>query len=152
MQRVTGAGDAFMRYSYCRPFVIDDDPDFTTLLVRSLEKAGVPGGQIRAATTGEKAIALLENLAEPRTLSFLLVDIHLPGKSGLEVLEWVRSRPEFQTLPVFMISSDEEPRQVARAFELKALSFFVKPVDLRELHNTVEGILAFWHRRSVKHV
>lgn len=134
-------------YGYCCPLIVDDDPTFTKLLVQALAKSGVPREQIRALPDSETAISVLKDMKDPWSPSFLLCDIRLPGGAGLGLLEWVRSHPSLKDVPVFMMSTSEDPKHVARAFELKASSFYVKPAGLPELYVVVDGILAFWHRR-----
>jgi DNA-binding NtrC family response regulator len=128
--------------------VVDEDPGYTRLLVKALVRAGVPEKQIRALRNGDQAAAALQDPKAPWTPSLLLCDV---GETGLKFLEWVRGYPPLRGLSVFMLSSGEDPRQVCRAFELKATSFYVKPTDVPEINVVVDGILAFWSRRMIAH-
>jgi DNA-binding response OmpR family regulator len=134
--------------------VIEDDAAYAQLLRRALESSGVPRQQIRVVHDGEKAIEVFEALdgeaespmrAPP---SFVLLDEGLPGRSGLEVLAWLRGERRLAGLPVFMLSGSEVLTQIVSAFELKVQSYFIKPMDFSELQAVIEGILAYWYRRS----
>lgn len=97
---------------------------------------------------GEEAVRLLGNaistsqvLAAPQ-LSLIILDLNLPGKSGLEVLAWIRAMPALDRIPVFMLTSSEDMGHVSRAFDLRTDSYIVKLGSLDELQKVVEGILA----------
>jgi two-component system response regulator len=129
--------------SDCHPLVVDDDSDYTRLLARCLERVGVPRSQIRSCVNGEEAIAVLSS--EGRIPSFLLLDLHMPRRSGLEVLEWIRSAaPPLSQVLVFMLTSNSDPHHVTRAFELGVGSYFIKPMDVHALERVLEGIVAYW--------
>lgn len=135
-----------VKYPDCHPLFVDDDIDFTLLLRRSLEKVGVPRSQIKSCLDGEEAISLLSrNGWMP---SFVLLDLHMPRRSGLEVLEWIRSTPPLAALPVFMMTTSSNPEHVSRAFELGVGSYFIKPMEIHALEGVLEGIVAYWKSRS----
>jgi len=130
----------------CHPFIVDDDADFVFLLKRGLERAGIPGGQIGHAPDGDEAIRQLSERPQPP--SFVLLDLHMPGRSGLEVLEWVRSTEPLARVPVFMLTSDDDPRHVSHAFRLGVESYFLKPAHLRALEDLLHGIVSGWRAPS----
>ena len=78
----------------------------------------------------------------------IILDVNLPMKSGLDVLSWIRQYPSLKEIPVFMLSTSDHPDQIARAFELRTDSYFIKPADVNELQTVVEGMLGFWHSRT----
>jgi len=113
--------------------VEDDDNDFL-FLERALTMENV-GAQIHRACDGSEAIDYLsgeDNFAnrDARPLPNLIVlDLKMPGTSGFEVLEWVREQPDFQTLPIIVFSSSEEPADVEKAYNLGANAYLVKPTS-----------------------
>jgi CheY-like chemotaxis protein len=142
-----------MRYKACRPLVAEDDPGYQPLLRRVFEKAGISRDRLRLVADGDAAIAALEK-ADPDALlhaglppSLVILDLSLPGRTGLEVLEWIRQRPALAAVPVFILTSSEKPDDIGRAFELRADSYFVKPSTIEELQMIVEGMLGYWHVR-----
>ena len=121
------------------PLIVEDDPNFALILARTLEWLGVPSGQIVACPDAEAAMGRLAQ--DGWTPTFAILDLHLPQRSGLELLEWIRSTPKLEKLAVFFLTSNQEPERVARAFALRAAAYFVKPMGLKALTGVVEGIL-----------
>jgi CheY-like chemotaxis protein len=74
----------------------------------------------------------------------LLLDLNMPKVTGFEFLEWFRQRKEFEALPVAILTSSEEDPYAARAFELGANSFLVKPPDAGALLALVQRLHAGW--------
>ncbi|HVE41747.1 MAG TPA: response regulator [Planctomycetota bacterium] len=141
------------RYYSCYPLVVEDDPAFRLLLSRAFERAGVPPGHVRMVGDGPSAVVALQ-ASDPDALlrsglppSFIVLDQGLPGKSGLEVLEWIKERRPLAGVPVFLLTSSERPDHVSRAFELRADSYYIKPPVFEELQKIVDGMLGFWHTR-----
>jgi DNA-binding response OmpR family regulator len=103
---------------------------------------------------GEQALNALKPvtpdalLRENLSPSLIVLDLNLPKKSGLEVLAWIRERPELQDVPVFMLTSSEHSDHIARAFELRTDSYFAQPPDFKELQEIVAGMLGFWFTRT----
>ena len=138
-----------IKHQDCHPLVVDDDSDFILILKRSLERVGVPRPQIRSCADGDEAITLLSK--GDWTPSFVMLDLHMPRRTGLEVLEWIRSTsPPLASIPVFMLTTSSEPDHVSRAFQLGVGSYFIKPLELHALEGVLEGIVAYWKssRRS----
>ncbi len=63
----------------------------------------------------------------------MLLDLKMPMKDGFEVLQWVRSQASFRRLTIIILTASMRPEDVARAFDLGANSFLVKPSSLDEL-------------------
>lgn len=143
-----------MRYLECFPMLLDGDRAFLGRLRTAFESAGVPADQIRSYPDGAVALRILEatstQLRPPMKAppSFVLLDLDLPGKSGLDVLQWMRSTAPFTQLPVFVLSANRKPELITRALDLNVRSYFVKPDEQEELQPMVHGMLAHWFRRS----
>jgi len=143
-----------LRYEACFPMLIDGDREFLALLRTAFQNAGVPAEQIRSYHDGSGAVAGLSatstHLHPPMKAppSFVLLDLELPGRSGLDVLEWLRTTAPFEDLPVFVLSASHSAALITRALDLKARSYFLKPEPFSELQAIVEGMLAHWFRRS----
>jgi len=135
---------AQVRYSNSFPFLVDDDRDYVRLLRRTLEKIGIPPTAIRTCADGDEAVALLAK-GEWKP-SFTLLDVRMPGRSGLDVLEWIRASPSLALHPVFMMTGSSHPDHVGKAFHLGVGSYFIKPTQSRDLEGILEGILAYSHR------
>src|ERR1043165_9047766 len=129
-----------MNYRHYHPFVVEDDEDFAILLQRAFLKAGVPDGNVRRYRDGEGALADLLSVDALRP-SVLLLDMELPGMTGLSVLEQVRACERLTHLPAFVLSGRDDGHMVRAAQTLGARGYWVKPHSPRELLEVVRGML-----------
>ncbi len=105
--------------------VIDDDPSIRLLLEKNLHKMNYDDA---LANDGGEALQLLHS---GETFDLILLDIELPGVSGLEVLQMIRtSKSSFAQVPVLVITAHSDKRIVRHAIELGAQDFIVKPFDI----------------------
>jgi CheY-like chemotaxis protein len=118
-----------------RILLVEDHPDDERFLRRALEKSGreilldiVRDG--RAALEYLSTAWAGQDPTPKRTPLLVLSDVHLPLRSGWEILQWIRCRPELSRLPVFLWTSLPTPEGAQRAQELGALRYFSKPRDL----------------------
>lgn len=73
-----------------------------------------------------------------------LLDLQLPRRSGHEVLAWLRAQADLRRLPVVVLTSSRELRDINRAYDLGANSYLVKPVSLDALLEMVRRLERFW--------
>ncbi len=129
--------------------LIEDDPNDVALFRRAVRKAGL-SVDIYNAEDGEAAERFLETRAanfpqDPAGIPWLvLLDLKMPRKSGLEVLEWLRRQPRLRRLPVIIFTSSREGSDIARAYELGANSYLVKPVSFDQLKEMVRDVNHYW--------
>ncbi|MCW5976923.1 MAG: response regulator [Bryobacteraceae bacterium] len=110
----------------------DSEPD--VYLIREALRLHVPNVAVEVVEDGEKAIRIIDEVDRDDQRpcpDILLLDLHLPRRSGEEALERFRRSPRCGQAPVLAMSSSESPKQRARAEELGA-SFFRKPSTLDE--------------------
>jgi CheY-like chemotaxis protein len=135
--------------AYFRILVAEDDPDHVLLLRRAVAKVN-PAHDIQVVHDGEEAVALLAEAARPgrrRSLpSLVLMDLKLPRKSGLEVLEWMRSQPRLKSIPVIVFSSSNDPSDALKAYQGGANSYLVKPTEFERLLDIARSLEAYWVR------
>ena len=127
----------------------EDDPNDVMLFRRAMEKSKM-ANPLQIAKDGEVAIAYLsgEGIYADRNLyplpAIMLLDLKLPRKSGLEVLEWLRDQPGINRLPVVVMTSSKESTDVSRAYDLGANSYLVKPVSFDTLLEMVKVLGLYW--------
>jgi CheY-like chemotaxis protein len=130
---------------------VEDDPNDVLLIARAFRKAEV-AAQIQVVNDGEQAIHYLggsNSFAERERFplpAVVLLDLKLPRKSGIEVLEWVRSRAGLKRIPVVMLTSSKQPIDINRAYDLGVNAYLVKPVNFDGLVEMVRTIDSFWLR------
>jgi two-component system response regulator len=76
----------------------------------------------------------------------ILLDIRMPKMSGIEVLRRVRADPLLRTIPVVMMTSSDEPRDVEAAYRLGANSYVVKPLEFDDFIRAAEEVGVYWSR------
>lgn len=121
--------------------VVDDDELARELVVRSLRKLRVQNPVVEAAD-GNAACEVLAGLDSPPVL--LLLDLQMPGRSGLEVLQWVRGHGSLAALPVVMLSGSAELDDVDAAYELGIASYLVKPLGYAALDDVLRQVGLPW--------
>lgn len=114
--------------------IVEDDRDALLLLERALRKAKLRTA-VRVVTDGDAAVAYLaghdkfgDRLAHPLPC-LVLLNLKLPKRSGLEVLEWMRDKPRLRRIPVIIITTSDEERDRRRACELGAREYCIKPIE-----------------------
>ena len=122
--------------------VVDDNPDDLFFFKRSYGKAGCTA-PLLTATDGEEAMALIKPFATAGAALPVIVflDLKLPRYSGFSVLEWIRSQRPLDAMPVVILSSSAEVRDVTRAYELGADGYLVKHPKPAEMGEAVAAAL-----------
>ena len=125
--------------------LVEDNPDDVTFTQRAFRKNNF-GNPIIVARDGLAAMELLlpPAGAEPLRPSFVLLDINLPRMSGLEVLRRLRSEEATKLLPVIMLTTSNDSRDVLSSYESGANSFVRKPVSFDEFLRAVKTLGVFW--------
>ena len=125
--------------------LVEDDGSQALLVERVLAKAGLVNA-VRAFADGEEALSHLKRLGSQSAQlpALVLLDLHIPGQSGLEILEWLRQQPAFGDVPIIMLSGSTESEDIDRAFELGADSYLVKPVAFDALVDAVTSLGLPW--------
>ena len=126
--------------------VADDDKDDIFFFRRAFEKAGLTlpilsvedGEEVLEYLTGTGRYQDREQFPIP---GLLVLDIKMPRKSGFEVLSWLRTRDQFQDLPVVVLSSSSLEADVHQARQLGAADFFTKSGDVQKMQELVKTLV-----------
>ena len=128
--------------------VEDSDEDFATV-DEAAKRASFPN-PLHRANTGEECLALLRGEAGDGFLpAMVLLDLNTPGIDGREALEAIRSDVSFGALPVVVLSTSSNPRDIAECYALGANAYHVKPVQYPEHLKLVTELLTYWLTTSV---
>lgn len=126
--------------------VIEDEEDDVILLRRALGKAGVPSN-IQVATNGAEAVEYLSGhgrFSDRNRYPFpnlVFLDLKLPMISGLDLLDWIRNRPECAQLTVVVLTSSPLMADFNQARQRGVSAYFVKPPAPNTLRSVVPGLL-----------
>jgi CheY-like chemotaxis protein len=112
--------------------VVDDNEGHSELVRRNLRRAGITN-EIVAVNSGELALDFVYSrgaYAERRTYNGLLIllDINMPGIDGVEVLRTLKMDPKKARIPVVMLTTTDDPREIKRCYEFGCSVYIVKPV------------------------
>ena len=129
-------GDSQMGQEVQKVLVVDDNQDVRELIVHILNSDGF---HVYAAVDGENALAILNS----NPVDLVLLDVMMPGKSGLEVLKEIRtgSNKKIREVPVMMITAMSSTDDVDQALAIGANSYVVKPFRGTTIREKVRKIL-----------
>jgi DNA-binding response OmpR family regulator len=113
---------------------VDDDPIHREFAAVYL---GAPGTSVVTADSAEAGLALLQS----RPFDMALIDVDMPGMSGIDLVTILRNDPRFDDLPLIVITGREDMASIDRAYEAGATSFMCKPVNWRLLSHQVKFLL-----------
>ncbi|MDA0672796.1 MAG: response regulator [Cyanobacteria bacterium] len=121
--------------------LVEDNPDDEFLARRALQRANI-ANQILVARNGQEALDLLFSL-DPLP-SVVLLDLKLPKVDGLEVLRQLRGHPRTRRLPVVILTSSNEERDIVDSYDQGANSYVRKPVDFEQFSEAVRQLGLYW--------
>ena len=117
--------------------LVEDDPDDLELTLAAFERAGF-APEVEVVRDGEDALRRLRGPG--RRPSLVVLDLHIPKISGLEVLELVRRDASLAATPVVVLSSSDDVKEKRKAAELGVLSFLRKPFGLGEFDKIISEL------------
>ena len=123
--------------------LVEDNADDEQLTLRAMRQSEVPN-IIRVARDGAEAIDHLYGVGAKRLPDLILLDLKLPKLSGLEVLKKIRSEESTKAMPVVILTSSDEERDIVESYSLGANSYIRKPVDFDEFIDGVRQLGVYW--------
>jgi CheY-like chemotaxis protein len=129
--------------------LVEDQASDAALMLRGFIKAGIlnPVIQLR---NGDEALAYLTGMKQygdrvryPLPL-LILMDISLPGMTGLALLQWMRQRRELRTIPVIVLSGSDDPKTIDSAYRAGASSYLIKTGDPEAIKRMTKAIGDYW--------
>jgi CheY-like chemotaxis protein len=129
-----------------RPVLYAEDEDNDAFLMqRAFAKAQV-SNPLQVVNDGAAAIRYLSGTGEFSDRArfpapcLVLLDLNLPRQSGLEVLQWARTQPSLQGLPIVILTSSNQNRDIGSAYTFGANGYLVKPPSSERLIELVNGL------------
>ena len=131
-----------------RILLVEDDPKDVELTLTALEDYKL-ANEVVVAHDGAEALDYLYrrgNFANRSTdnPAVLLLDLKLPKVDGLEVLEQIKADAKLRLIPVVVLTSSHEERDMVASYKLGVNAYVVKPVDFHEFVNAVKELGIFW--------
>jgi CheY-like chemotaxis protein len=119
----------------------EDDDGHATLIERNLQRVGVINPIVRVAD-GQSALDYILQGANGHPL-LLLLDINLPKVDGIEVLRRLKANPQTSKLPIIMLTTTDDPREIDRCYELGCSVYITKPVRYEKFVEALQRLGMF---------
>jgi CheY-like chemotaxis protein len=131
-----------------RILLVEDDPRDVELTLTALGDYNL-ANEVVIARDGEKALDYLYSRGEFSGRSqdnpaVMLLDLKLPKIDGLEVLQQIKSDERLRLIPVVVLTSSHEEKDMIRSYQLGVNAYVVKPVDFHEFVNAIKELGVFW--------
>lgn len=129
--------------------LVEDDPQDVELTLRAFRSENVQS-RIEVVRDGEEALDYLfcrgeyEGRASEQPPALVLLDLKLPKIGGLQVLREVKASAECGSIPVIMLTSSGEQRDVDESYRLGVNSYIQKPVDIGEFRKAIRALALYW--------
>jgi CheY-like chemotaxis protein len=129
--------------------IAEDSHDDYFLIQRAFRKAEIPaqliwvkdGSEAKAYFLAEGSYANRKQFPLP---ILILGDLKMPRMNGFELLNWVRSRPEFRRIPFVVLTSSSQSPDINRAYDMGANSYLVKPGRFEDLLQLSQALKTYW--------
>jgi len=131
-----------------RILIVEDDPRDVELTLTALEDYKL-ANEVVVCRDGQEALDYLNSRGKfsdrvNENPAIMLLDLKLPKVDGLEVLQRVKSDERLRMIPVVVLTSSHEEKDMMRSYKLGVNAYVVKPVDFHEFVNAVKELGAFW--------
>ena len=129
--------------------LVEDNPDDLELALHALRKENL-ANRIQVARDGEEALDYVfarDDYAGANGYNIpklILLDLKLPKVDGIEVLRQIKTHPRTKTIPVVILTSSTEQRDLVEGYSLGVNGYIQKPVDFDQFRDTVKQIGLFW--------
>ncbi len=129
--------------------LVEDNPDDLELTLHALRKEKL-ANRIHVARDGEEALEFLFHTGVHAERSsehppkLILLDLKLPKVDGMEVLKRIKNDPRTKTIPVVILTSSKEERDLIQGYGLGANSYIQKPVDFDQFREMVKNVGLYW--------
>jgi two-component system response regulator len=124
--------------------LIEDNQDDIDLTLHSFQRYNF-ANEVKVARDGEEALQYLKGGKEQQASpGLILLDLKLPKVSGLEVLESIKADRDLRRIPVVVLTSSEEAKDVDECYRLGANSYIVKPVDFKKFMEALRTLGYYW--------
>ena len=123
--------------------LIEDNKAEADLLIHCMRKEGMSGGLLHF-DDGQKALEWIMADRPHRRPRLIILDINMPRLNGIEILHRIRQNPISRTLPVVMLTSSKEPRDIQASYDLGTNAYVVKPINFDDFAVAVRQLGVFW--------
>jgi len=126
--------------------LVEDNADHVELILKALRNNNILN-EVHVASNGEEALDFLYqrgNYADAPRPGLILLDIKLPGVDGIEVLRLIKADVKLRQIPVVMLTTTSDEKEVVKSYSLGANSYIVKPVDFEHFIKVIKDLKLYW--------
>jgi CheY-like chemotaxis protein len=127
----------------CKTILLVEDDQVDAMTVKRALKELRVTNPLDHVENGEQALAHLREPGRAKPC-IILLDLNMPIMTGIEFLQVAKADPALKRIPVIVLTTSEEQRDVVESFDLGVAGYMRKPVDYREFVDTVRSIDAYW--------
>jgi two-component system, response regulator len=127
--------------------IVEDSPDDFEATKRAFSKANLRN-RIHRAESGEEALTYLRNETNPRP-GIILLDLNMPGLDGRKTLEIIKQTRQLQSIPVVILTTSNDERDVEACYKLGANTYIQKPVDFDGLIAAIRRLKEYWFEIAI---
>jgi two-component system, response regulator len=136
-----------MNYKDVEILLVEDNPHDVELTMRALKKHNL-ANKVQVVKDGAEALDFIFNTGtfagQSNRLKVILLDLKLPKLSGLEVLQRLKNEESTRSIPVVVLTSSHEDRDIEECYRLGVNSYVVKPVEFEAFAKTVAEMGFYW--------
>ncbi len=125
--------------------IVEDNPGDVRLIKEALKTSSIKP-TLYFVRDGLEATRFLETRMQDGFPHLMILDLNLPKKSGFEVLRFVKRNETLKRIPVIVLSSSQNPEDVAKAYDLHANCYLTKPANFEAFIAVVQALEYFWVR------
>lgn len=134
------------------PVLYAEDEEHDVFFLKRAFKASEIQNSLVTVENGDKAIDFLTDCVNNRKPlpALVLLDLNMPFKNGIEVLQWIRSQQSLCGLPVVVLTSSNQDTDIVQAYASGVNGYLVKPGSLKELESIIRALKDYWltHNRT----
>jgi two-component system response regulator len=124
--------------------LVEDNPGYVELTLRALRDIAGNDLRVTVANTGAHALQILLDAKAHQLPRLVILDIHMPGMGGHEVLRRVRENAGTRYLPIVMLTSSNLPSDIAESYRLGAYGYVTRPLNFQSYIKMLADVIAYW--------
>ncbi len=126
--------------------LVEDNPADVRLAGQAMKESNIPSS-LKVVGSGEEAMSYLLSRDSEVGLErpdIILLDLSLPEKGGIEVLKEIKENPDLKRIPVIVLTTSNDERDVESAYAVHANCYITKPVDSDKFSGVIKSIVNYW--------
>lgn len=129
-------------------FYVEDDPDYAFILQTAISEVR-DDVTVGIVEDGRNAVDQLKSFSSQKNRpKLILLDLNLPGLSGIDVLKMIKEMPHLKYIPVILFSTSDNPKDIKASYEFGANAFVTKPDGYNNLLSCLKSMHAFWFEQN----